>query len=90
MSLANKSALFHLSDVGKEALHGLVPGGDPFEAFVMRQDEVGAWIMAGAGSPPRGVPSVPVTLIKWEYVKSVKYDHLISDAGSEVGESLLV
>lgn len=90
MSLANKSARFHLSDVGKEALHGLVPEGDPFEAFVMREDEVGAWIMAGASLPPRGVPSVPVTLIKWEYVKSVTYEHLIGDADSEVGESLLV
>jgi hypothetical protein len=48
----------------------------------MREDEVGAWIMAGAGFPPAGVPSVPVTLIKWEYVKSVNYEHLIGGADS--------
>jgi len=84
MSLANKSARFHLSEEGKEALRGLVPEGDPFEAMVMREDGVGAWILAGATSPPMGAPSVPVTLIKWEYVRSVNYDHLIGGPSSEV------
>jgi hypothetical protein len=84
VSLANKSARFHLSEEGKRVLHGLVPDGDPFEAFVMREDRVGAWIMAGASAPPAGVPSVPVTLIKWDYVESVNYDHLVegSDSGA--------
>jgi len=90
MSLANKSALFHLSDAGKEILRGLVPEGDPFEAFVMREDRVGAWIMAGVGLPPAGVPSVPVTLIKWEYLKSVNYDHLIDSADSGTIEIQLI
>jgi hypothetical protein len=90
MSLANKSALFHLSEAGKDLLRGLVPDGDPFEAFVMREDEIGAWIMAGPGSPPMGVPSVPVTLIKWEYVKSVNYEHLIGGTDSGTDEILLI
>ena len=39
---------------------------------------------------PSGVPSVPVTLIKWEYVKSVNYDHLIDGADSGTIEIELI
>ena len=56
MNLKNKYAWFHLSDVGREVLRGLVPSSAPFEALVMREDEVGTWIMAGASAPPSGAP----------------------------------
>lgn len=89
MSLTNKSARFHLSEAGKQALRGLVPEGDPFEAMVMREDGIGAWIVAGVTSPPVGAPSVPVTLVKWEYLRSVNYDHVIGGASSEIEVDLL-
>lgn len=90
MNLRNKYVWFHLSDNGREVLRGLIPDGAPFEALVMREDEVGAWIMVGAGSPPPHTPSVPVTLIKWDYIKSVTFEHLIGGESSEVDETLLV
>jgi hypothetical protein len=90
MNLRNKYVQFYLSDTGKKVLRGLIPDQAPFEAFVMHEDEVGAWITVGAGSPPPDAPSVPVTLIKWDYIKSVTYEHLIGGADLGVDESLLV
>jgi hypothetical protein len=90
MNLRNKYAWFHLSDNGREVLRGLIPDRAPFEALVMDEDEVGAWIMVGAGSPPPEAPSVPVTLIKWDYIKSVTYEHLIGGGDLGVDESTLV
>ena len=90
MNLRNKYVRFYLSDTVKEVLRGLIPDQAPFEALVMHQDEVGAWIMVGAGSPPPDAPSVPVTLLKWDYIKSVTNEHLIGGADLGVDESLLV
>ncbi len=90
MNLRNKVVWFHLSGNGREALRGLVPDKPSFEAMVMREDEIGAWVMLGASPPPLETPSVPVTLIKWDYIATVTYEHLIGGAGSGVDESLLV
>jgi hypothetical protein len=90
LNLTNKYAWFHLSDIGRQVLRGLVPNGVPFEALVMREDEVGTWIMAGASAPPAGTPSVPITLIKWDYIACITYEHPIAGADSGVDEILLV
>jgi hypothetical protein len=89
MNLRNKLVWFHLSGDGREALRGLIPDTPSFEALVIRDDEVGAWVMLGA-APPSDAPSVPVTLIKWDYVASVTYEHLIGGTDFEVDESLSV
>jgi hypothetical protein len=90
MNLRNKLVWFHLSGDGREALRGLIPDKPSFEALVIREDEVGAWVMLGVGPPSSEAPSVPVTLIKWDYVASVTYEHLIGGAGLGVDESRLV
>ena len=89
MRLSNKLVWFHISTGGREALQGLIPDKASFEALVMRADEVGAWIMLGAGSSLVDAPSVPVTLIKWDYIASVTYEHLIGGTDLGVDESLL-
>jgi hypothetical protein len=90
MNLTDKYVRFHLSQSGREVLRGLIPDEAPFEALVMHEDEVGAWIMVGPGSSPPDTPSVPVTLIKWDYIESVTYEHLIGGTSSGVDEGLLV
>lgn len=90
MNLRNKLVWFHLSHQGRAALHGLVPDRDSFEALVMREDEVGAWVMLGTGASQPDTPSVPVTLIKWDYIACVTYERLIGGNDLGVDETLLV
>ncbi len=90
MNLSNKLIWFHLSDRGREALHGLVPEGASFEALVIREDEVGAWVMLGAPTSPPDAPFVPVTLVKWDYIACVTYEHLIGGTDQGADESLVV
>jgi hypothetical protein len=61
--LANNTAVFRLSAEGKEALKDLPLDGDLVKAFVVAEDEVGAWIIAEQAA---GM-DYPVRLLKWEH-----------------------
>ncbi len=77
MNLRDHVAVFHLSAEGQQSLVGLVPEGPSFEALVLEADETGAWIVMGRGVGRKDAPTVPVTLLKWDYIASVAFERKI-------------
>jgi len=61
--LASNTVLFRLSEEGRQALNDLPLDGDLVKAFVVDEDERGAWIIAEQAARL----DYPVRLLKWEH-----------------------
>ncbi len=82
MDITDQVAVFHLSAQGRRTLKGLVPTGASFEAFVLDMDDRGAWLMIGRKPSEGRGATVPVTLLKWEYVSAVAIELKLGTADS--------
>jgi hypothetical protein len=82
MDLRHKLVWLRLSEEGGRALAGLVPEKPSFEAHVLDNDDVGVWVVLGPTAGGEYQPTVPVMLVKWDYISSINFDRPI---GSEPG-----
>lgn len=68
MDIAGQRALFHLSPSGRQALRNLIPKRTSFPALVVGADQVGAWVILGQVWKNNSRESVPMVLVKWDYI----------------------
>lgn len=66
MTLAGNIVTFRLSPEGQAALSEEFPGGERFEAMVVREDELGVWVPADLEDRLNAAPP-HVLLLKWHY-----------------------
>lgn len=80
MDLSGRFVHFWLSPDGREALKGVIAGGEPdFEALVVEQNDLGLWIWM----PDAEQGSRDVTLLKREYFAAASLEYEPPEAPRE-------
>ena len=88
MDIADRLVVLHLSSQGRRALKGLVPRRASFEAFVVDTDSTGAWVLLGPGSSKPASPTVPVMLLKWDYISAIALEVRLGSESGGVSSSI--
>lgn len=89
MDISGKPVLFHLSAQGHQALKGLIPRRASFQALVLGVDTIGAWILIGAKKREQVDQTVPVMLLKWDYVATVAFEFKVERPPTRVAPGFI-
>jgi hypothetical protein len=74
MDIAGKPVLFHLTTSGQRSIGRLLAGKSSFQSFVVGTDGVGAWVLFPGTKGAISGDSLPVMLLKWEYISAVVFE----------------
>ena len=82
MNLTGRIVRFRLAASGLEALHDIVKGPKDLEAFVVDENQLGAWI-----SVPELESPTEVVLLRWEHFSTafLEYDPEVPISREPVG-----
>lgn len=84
MELAGRTVRFHLSPEGKRALKGLVPASGSFQALVVATEDLGLLIRKSVERATRDAASVPVMLLRWDYIATMTFDYQVQESAERV------
>ena len=73
--ISGRAVLFRLSPEGQNILKGLVPENGSFQAFVVNMDTTGPWILLDSDQEDEENGSLPVMMLKWEYVATATFEY---------------